>query len=94
MATGGRPTGNMQVTQYRIQLIAASLKLGQSLNKMSSLVYPDTPLTAYVNTRKLKKLYQAEIEKTLRSIVTPVEAEAIIATIRPKLENSTVKKTP
>lgn len=57
----GRQPGLSSDLKRRIELTAAFLRLNWSESAMSKFVYPETPATAYANTRKLASRHRVMI---------------------------------
>jgi uncharacterized protein YbaR (Trm112 family) len=72
----GRPSGRGPELDRRVNLAAAFARLGWSQNAMSRFVYPDTPNSAYANTRNLMADHRAEIEEKKKAM-TANEAERL-----------------
>ncbi len=61
----------------RMNLAAAFLKLGWSLNAMSRFVYKDTPLSAYSNMRSLMSDHRIQIAE-INKAITLTDAERFV----------------
>ncbi len=73
----GRPRGFSPQTLDRAHKAAAFLVLGWSLGKMSPYLFPETPASAYLNTRNFFHDYRPLVESKKQGL-TPESAQAVV----------------